>query len=1174
MSLRFILGRAGTGKTYTCLEGIRQSLRENPAGPPLVLLVPEQATFQMDYALISTPDLPGVSRAQVLSFRRLAWRVFLEAGGAARPHIGELGKRMALRALLQRRQADLAIFCRAARQPGFTDRLARTIAELRVYGINEKDLESQYAALARAGTDATVLAGKLHDLAIVYRDFETYLQGRYVDPDDYLTLLAERLQDAPSVQGATFWVDGFTGFTPQEYRVLGALLRSASRVHVTLCLDHRELVCPPQETDLFHPTRETYHKLVDLAKNMGARIEEPLTLTPPINPRFTSRALAHVETQFFGRPGREYTGEVDEISLVGAANRWAEVEAVAREIIRLCRDQGYRWRDMAVILRDMDAYQGLVAAVFTDYGIPYFIDRKRPVLHHPLVELLRAALEVVVTNWACDPVFRYLKTDLVPVSRGAVDELENYVLAHGIRGRRWIDDKPWRYRRQYTLGEEREVSPGEEATLARINRTREKAAGALGRFYRKLASSKQGRLLTVSQVTTALFELLVDLRVPDTLERWRREAEEAGDLDAAREHSQVWDGVVSLLDQVVEALGEEEMDLPEYAQVLEAGLESLRLGLIPPGLDQVLVGTVERSRNPDLMAAFMVGINDGIFPARAAEDEIFTDGERDELASRGVHLAPPGRVRLFHEQYLVYIALTRASERLWISYPLADQEGKALAPSSIIGRVKELFPGLKESFLGLEPAGAVINDLTEDTPELEFIINRRRTVAYLGSLLRKAETGRPLPLLWAYVYQWYISDEARRSEAGRVLDSMRYGNHVERLPEELVREIFGNPISTSVSRLESFAACPFSHFAAHGLGLRERTIYRLEAPDMGAFFHAALKVFVDRLRERSLDWGTLEDDQRYLLVQEVVEDLAPKLQGEILLSSARYRYLSRSLRRTLHRAVGALGAHARQGCFRPAAVEVGFGYPGELPPLRLELRPGWFMELKGRIDRVDSARGKEREYIRVIDYKSRATDLRIRDVYHGLALQLLTYLGVALEHADQLAGGPATPAGVLYFGVQDPMVHAVGPLTGEELNKEIRKKLKMRGLVLDDPEVVELMHGGLSGRSDLIPVTVKKDGTLSQGKGSRVVTPEQVDMLLKFLHHRLRQLGRRITRGEAQVAPYRQGTRTPCTYCAFKPACQFDSLVEGNGYRFLRDAAEEFWWKKIAEVVEGGKGDE
>lgn len=1158
MTLQFIIGRAGTGKTHACLEAVREELLTRPGGPQLILLVPEQATFQMEYSLAATPGLKGFIRAQVLSFRRLAYRVLQEVGGAARPHIGELGKRMILRRFLEQRRSELKVFRRSVNLPGFPDTLARVLGEMKTYCVCPDDLAAASSALqGKGGTES--LGQKLDDLYLLYADLEYYLAGRFTDPDDYLNLLADRLEYASAVRGALVWVDGFSGFTPQEFRVLSALARTAGRVSITLCADLISLSRSLDETDLFYPVRETYDSLCEMASKERIAIERPVVLDKGVPRRFCSQAIAFLEKNFFNRAASPQDGSGEGVILAAAANPVAEVEGAAREITALCRDRGYRFREIVVLLRDLDSYAHLISNIFTDHGIPVFLDQKRTVTHHPLVEFVRSALEVVAKDWSFDPVFRYLKTDFVPLSREEVDLLENYVLAHGIRGSRWTDERPWEYRRRLTLEEDLEITELESKELEEINCIRRQAAAGLYAFQQELEYAENVRGMTL-----ALYNLIERLEVRELMESWSRRAEEEGRLEAAREHAQLWDGLVALLDQVVEALGDEVLTLQEYAAILDSGLESMRLGLIPPGLDLVVVGSLDRSRSPEARAAFIMGVSDGVLPARVGDQGILSELEREQLKEVGLQLAPGSRRKVFEEQYLVYIALTRSSERLYLTYPLADEMGGAIMPSPVISRLKELLPGVGERVWPVEPNAAVSDDL-------EFVGNPRRSLSYLAAQIREMKAGRPVNPLWWDVYSWFAGGEYR-AECARVLSGIFYSNRETGLGPELGRRLYGKSLKTGISGIEKFNACPFAHFMSYGLRLRERALFKLGAPDLGQFFHAALKNFGDRVREYGLDWGQLDRDQCRKLSGEAVDLLAPRLQSEILLSSARHRYLTGKLKRIVQRATMVLAEHSKRGKFRPVGLELSFGPGGNLPAVTFVLSDGSEMALTGRIDRIDAVKTEDAVYLRVIDYKSSRVNINLADIYYGFKLQLLAYLDIALKFSQTLVGTQGLPGGILYFEIKDPFVNTDGGIPAEEeTEKRILKELRMTGMVLADPAVARLMDGKLEGDSDLIPVHIKTNGDL--GARSAVLTREQFDLLRLYLRRLLISSGSKIVGGVVDISPYRRGTFRSCQFCLFKAVCQFDILIDGNVYRTIKTEDIETIWQKLAGLT-GGENNE
>jgi ATP-dependent helicase/nuclease subunit B len=1337
------------GKTTYCLSQIQQELIARPQGPSLILLVPEQGTFQMEAALASLPGLGGTMRARVCSFRRLAWTVLQEAGGASRPHLREIGKRMVLQGLLEQNRDRLKVFHQAARHPNFSDHLASAIAELKRYCLTPDRL-TEMAEVFPAGAN-NLLRDKLTDLALLYAELEKFLKNRFTDPDDYLSLLAQVLPNSASLRGGQVWVDGFSGFTPQEYQVLASLLTISERVRVALCLDPAVLADPVKEAELFYQTHITYTDLLGLAREVGAAVEEPVFLpgteivgsdTEPVgrgsdqapnsakpepgNPGDTAQApgnleqvsdvseqtrgtsepvpsdpkqdpdslepasvapaqsnasprhrfsqnptLAHLEQAFFCWPRRPYSAEPAQIKLVAAHNRQAEVEWVAREIVDLARDRNCRWREISVLVRDLNLYEELLEQVFADYAIPVFIDYKRPIRHHPLVELLRSALETVNTGWASAPVFRYLKTDFVPITREEVDRLENYCLAHGIKGKRWIDGQPWTYRRRGGLSErDTELSPAQTAAqaaelneLEEINRSREQAIHDLAEFSRAVEANNSFR-----EISTALYNLINRLGVKEKLEEWAREAQANRQLIRAREHAQIYNQVLNLLDEMVEAMGDQTTSVEGYLKVLETGLENLRLGLIPPGLDQVFVGSLDRSRHSEVRANFILGVNDGVLPARPAGDGMLTNHEREQLAVRGLKLAPDAKRSLFDEQYLIYLGLTRATEHLGISYALADQQGNALNPSLLIKELQEILPGIKVQEAPLEPNG--------HAADLDFMVSPRRALTYLTLKLREAKAGIPLNDGWRDVYnalipasgqpsagqlsagcpspgelsaECFLTEQSPAGEPSaeqtlfecppkgltdvlpglnRVnglpvsLAGLFYQNREDSLQPKTRQKLYGTKLRAGVTQIEQFQACPFAHFLKYGLRLKERETWQLKPLDLGRFFHAALKIFVERVEQGQVKdqklisqrqiqdqgligqdqdrvpvqeqnkiqgpdhgpkpesiWSQISEETCNRLVQKIIEELLPELQNELLLSSKRAQYIGQKLLQVVQRSAWAIVEQLRCGSFRPLGLEVGFGFPQELPGLQIPLGdidvsvppgeqlPDAALEMVGRIDRLDWAKTEDAgTYLRVLDYKSGSTGLNLNEVYYGLQLQLLTYLEVALRHAGRLTGETAQPGGMLYFRIQNPVLSTKGRLSADEIHRELRKRFRLKGLVLNDLNLLNLMETGLAGDSLILPVGRLKAGGLNSR--SAVADREQFAYLRQHLRQTLRDLGRKILAGTVDIKPYLLKKQRACTYCQLKPVCQFD-LTAGNEYRVLKALDKPVLWHMLRKEAQG-----
>ena len=1182
MAIRYILGRAGSGKTARCLDEIRSRLASEPEGPPLVLLVPEQATFQAEHALVSTPGLNGIIRAQALSFRRLAYRVMQETGGIARILINESGKNMLLHDILHRHQDELRHFRMSSGQIGLIGKLNRICSEFLRYALTPDALEAQLqnGALSKRIQANPGLEHKLRDLLLVYRAYKERLSEHYTDSEHLLTKLAESLAESAYIREAEIWIDGFFGFTPQELQVIGELMRWSRGVTVTLCLDRDYGSSDePDELDLFHPTARTLIRLKRLAEGLGVPQREA-ELLHGIPPRFRSNPmLMHLEQSFDKGPRAVYrheAGERSRISVCSAVSRRAEVEGTAREIVRLVRDEGCRWRDIAVMVRNMDGYGDLLAVTFADYGIPAFLDHKRPVLHHPLVELIRSSLEVVTGRWGNDAVFRCAKTDLLfPIEeddgpedlarlRDAVSRLENYVLASGVQGTRWTEKRPWTYRIGSMLDDVQEANARQdEAFFEEINRLRRMIAAPLAVLDSSLRAAE-----TAQEMAAALFRFLERIRANERLELWSRRCLGEGKPEKAREHAQVWGSVVDLLDQIAEMMGEEKLTLDRFAGLVESGLESVTLALVPPSLDQVLVGTMDRTRSGAVRHLFVLGANDGVLPAKPDEDGVLSEPERELLAESGLQLAESSRRKLLDESFLLYAALTAPSETLWVSYPLADEEGKALMPAEIVKRLKAMFPAVRERLLTVDPPPAFSSQEEEDPTE--YAANPQRALTLLGVQLRQWMLGAGMSGGWWDVYNWMSERTEWRDKLHGTLSSLFFTNDVKPLDPFIAKQLYGESLRASVSRMEKFAACPFAQFASHGLKLNERQLYRLDAPDIGQLFHAALSRIAIRLGQEGISWGDLDAEQCFERAEQAVDELAPKLQGEILLSSKRYGYIARKLKQIVGRASAVLSVHSRSGQFVPVGLEIGFG-PGEpLPPLEFVLDNGSRMEIVGRIDRIDRADSEQGVLLRVIDYKSSQTALRLSDVFYAQSLQLLTYLDVVVTYAEHWLGTKAKPAGVLYFHVHNPLISNKNALSAEEAEAALLKRFKMKGLVLEDADAVRLMDGELrerNGYSRLIPVALKADGGFY--KSSSVFSERQWEQLRGYVRSMIRRIGNEIASGVIDIRPARSGAKLACAFCPYKPVCQFEPAFEGNGYKRLRPLDKETVWQQIAQAVQG-----
>lgn len=1155
MSLRFIIGRAGSGKSKTILHEIQTEMQTSPQGASILYLVPEQMTFQAQQALHRT--VRSSIRAQVFSFSRLAWRVLQEVGGSSRLHIDGAGVNMLLRKIVEGRKDELTIFHKAADQNGFFDQLSAMIAEWKRHNVTPSDI---YLLSQELDTgEQPLLANKLHDLQLLYEDFERALVGKYLDAEDYIQLLIEKVPQSNYVKDAMVYVDGFHTFLPQELDVLKQLMRSGCHVTVALTLDEEKE--QKDELNLFYRTWHTYNRLLRAAKEVGVRVEAPVKLTR--QERFqTSRSLAHIEKNYDVRP-YPYFGEKPDVTLVAATNRRAEVETIAREMRQLVR-KGYRYRDIAVIARNGESYYDIIQTMFQDYNIPYFIDKKRSMLHHPLIELIRSVFDVINGNWRYDAIFRCVKTELLyplhfdtETIRQEIDEFENYCLAYGVQGSRWTSTERWTYRRYRSLdGTSTGQTDRDKEMEEKINRVRDWIAKPIIALKNRLKRSK-----SVLAMCEALYLFLEELQVPKKLEELRKKEEEKGQLLFAKDHEQVWDEVIHLLDTFVEMLGNEKLSLDLFTHVLSTGLESLQFANIPPSLDQVLIANMDTSRVTNISALFFIGVNEGVVPAVPSDEGVLSDEEREMLLLNGMEMASTSRQSLLEEQFLIYETLTKPSRMLFISCPFADEEGKTLLASSLFKKIRGMLPLVQEVF-----ATNDVNDVSKEE-QLSFVETPAVTLTYVTQQLqtwKRYQYESDLSFWWD-VYNFYVTNDAWRARSKRVLSSLFYQNEARKLGQTVSKELYGDEMTGSVSRMELFQRCSYAHFIQYGLGLRERDIYKIEAPDIGELFHAALKNIAEQLLSHKRSWGDLTKKECEHLADESIETLAPLLQKEILLSSNRHQYLKRKLQHIVYRASVVLSEHERASGFVPVGLEVPFGMgQAALPPVKLQLKNGVNMNIVGRIDRVDRAEGENGTFLRIIDYKSSNKVLDMTEVYYGLSLQMLTYLDVVIENAKQWVrnGNQVVPAGVLYFHIHNPIIDVKANLSEEDIESEIVKQFKMKGLMLADTKVMHVMDKTLeTGMSHIVSAGLKKDGSFYSN--SSVASEQEFDVLKKHVHRTFETIGNNITNGKIDIAPYKMNKKTACTFCKFRSICQFDESI--TDYRLLAPLKSKEALEKMGE---------
>ncbi|MCI6452627.1 helicase-exonuclease AddAB subunit AddB [Hungatella sp.] len=1157
MSIQLLLGGSGSGKTHRLYTDLIKDSMENP-DTKYFAIVPEQFTMQTQKEIVTLHPNHGVMNIDIVSFQRLAYRVFEELAIVNPDVLDDMGKSMILRKVTGGKQKELPLYQSHLNQNGFIGQLKSMLSELYQYGITPDMLEAKIPE-----TTSPMLRQKLEDISVIYKAFQEYIRDRYITTEEILDVLCRHLPESKLIRDSVITLDGYTGFTPVQYRLLDLFLRYSRRVVVTVTVDP----AVPERgkrgvQDLFYMSCEMIDKLNALARQnhvkreldivldehpavryrrgakrraeQEARVErKALTVSP------ASSALDFLEQNLYRYSGRVYSGKAEEIRLVQAVNPAEEISCVVREIGKMLRE-GYRYRDMAVITGDIGSFAGELIHQFDASEIPYFLDDKKSILKNPMVELVRAALETIQKDFSYETMFRYLRTGLVvkPEDERKLDRLENYVIAMGIRGhKRW--NTPW----------EGWYRGGRDLNLEELNQLREEIMAPLTAFIE--AFREEGR--TVRTMSEAVVRLLEALSVEEKLLARESAFQEQGEFGLSKEYGQVYGLVVDLMDRLARLLGEEKVSRREYAEILDAGFSEIKVGLIPAAVDRIVVGDITRTRLDHIKILFFIGVNDGIVPQKKENSSLFTDKEREFLGSHHIELAPTVRVESFRQRFYLYLALTKPEERLYLSYSAMDASGKSLRPSILLGELKKLFPQLTAVAASDEAAG------------IPFSIREARGRLTRG--LRNYGISRE-DSEFLELFRHFMMNEEQRESVEKLVDAAFYAYEERGIGKMAAKALYGTVLGGSVTRLEQYASCAYAHFLNYGLELAERQQYELAAMDIGNLFHDSIDLCFKRMKEQGGDWKTIGEEERKALVHGVVTEVTEEYGNTILKSSARNAWLARKVEKITDRTIWALAEQLKKGDFTPVGFEVSFSAADNLKAMKIPLSEAEALHLKGRIDRMDLCEDEEHIYVKIIDYKSGGTSFDLTALYYGLQLQLVVYMDAALEMEERRNPDKTViPAGIFYYNINDPVIEREGDMSPEAIDRRILKELRMNGLVNSELEVISHLDHEIETESDVIPVAMK-NGLIQEAKSS-VAGGNRFSALKRYVNEKLKTEGREILDGVVAVNPYKQGNKTACDYCPYHAVCGFDLKTSGFGFRKFKPLKSEEIWP----VIEGEQQD-
>ena len=1142
MSLRFCFGPSGSGKSHRIYEEIMQRAAEEP-GRNFLIIVPDQFTMQTQKDLVMRSDRDGILNIDVLSFGRLSHRILEEVGTKEMPVLDDTGKSLVLQKVAADLKEQLPAMGSLLHKQGYIHEVKSAISEFMQYGISTQDMDKLITSAQKRGA----LAMKLKDLKTLYRGFQDYIRDHFITTEETLDVLRRSLSKSKILKGSVVVFDGFTGFTPIQNRLIQELMRVCAETIVTVTIGVGE---DPYKMDgeqkLFHLSKKTVADLEKLAAEAEVERGEDLFVKGGPNRFAKAPALHYLEQNLFRYQYEPYAGEQQEIHMFEALSPREEVHQTALYIRHLIREQGMTYRDIAVVIGDLEGYASYVETEFGQLEIPCFLDRTRGIVLNPMIEYIKSALQLYIKDFSYDTVFHFLRSGMADISREEIDELENYVIRTGARGYRTYS-RLFTRRTEELQGNAEGSEQAEEKTMERLNRIRQQFMDAVEILH-------MGSQEKAGDYVSHLYDFLEQNQVQQKLLNYQQQFEKEGDLSRAREYAQIYRLVMDLLDQVYELLGEEEISRQEFADILEAGFGEITVGTIPQNVDRIVVGDMERTRLKQVKVLFFLGVNDGSIPKNASKGGIISDMDREFLIESGTEMAPSPRQQMYIQRLYLYLNMTKPSEQLYLSYAKVNSEGKGIRPSYLIDTVRKLFPAMSVEY-------------PQNRSRLEQIEGRQEGARYLAEELREYVEGT-LPEEerqdFYLMYRAYEADAAGRDLLTRAAFRRYRESGLSRI---VARALYGQQLENSVSRLETYAACACRHFLQYGLSLQEREEFGFEASDMGTVYHAVLENFAGKLAESNLTWWDFTEDFAAKAVKESVEAYAATYGETVLYSSARNEYAITRMSRILTRTVLTLQKHLKQGSFQPDDYELSFRFVEDLDSIHVDLSEDEKMHLQGRIDRIDVSEDAEHVYVKVIDYKSGNRKFDLAALYYGLQLQLVVYMNAAMEmesrkHPDK----EIVPAALLYYHIDDPTIETPVELTDEQINEQILAKLRMNGVVNSDPGVVERLDRYMQDKSVVIPVEKKKDGSFSARSG--VLSREEMQLISSYVDAKIRSIGREILDGKIAANPYEKGNEEACTYCAYKKVCGFDGSIPGYEKRQLEDLDKQALMQRMQKTVE------
>lgn len=1115
MSVRFLLGASGSGKSRQIYNEIIQASIKEPERN-FYLIVPEQYTMEAQRELVTMHPAGGMMNIDAIGMNRLAYRVFDELGISTGQVLEDFGKSMLIKKILCEQQDTLQVYGSYYDKLGFVDEMKSMMSEIFQYNIKQDTIDEIMEQIP----EDSVVAGKMQDIRHIYEEFEAFAGERYIVAEQLVELLTRHVGQSKLVCGSSLYFDGFTGFTPVQLELVEKLMTCADDLTFSFTLDDRDQKYEHiKDYELFYLTKTTIKKLTEAAAAAGVEIESPVVLPGTINYRLgENRELFFLERNLFRSPYQKWKQPLERIHLTATGDAQDEIVFVASTIRRLVREKGYRYKDIAIVAGDLEQASHIYERVMNEYEIPVFIDANACLKANPCAETIRSVLAVLADDFSYDSVFRFLKAGMTDLSFEDIELLENYALKRGVRGySRW----------------NRAVSENYEKTSpVNIEEIRQAFMKMFGDIRKVFADKKA----VTKDYVEALYDFLLQIHMYEKLEARKNELYEENRINEGDAYGQIFEKTVRLFDKIAELLGDTKMSVKEFYEIVDTGLSDIEVGVVPPTVDRVLIGDITRSRLNHIKVLFFTSVNDGIVPKAPKKGRILSDRDRDILSDCGLELAPSDKQNSYIEQFYIYTILTKPSDHLYISYHKLSASLESMRPSYLLGRISNIFPSLQ----------AEEYDAASCMPDT---VNRS-----LRRILRAEDSEDAESRILTRI----LTEKGFAGELTAIYKGRTYRNVAEQLPPETIALLYGRYLHASVSKLELYARCGFAYFLKYGLRLKEREMYQVDVRNVGVILHSVMEGLFKQVRDtRNNDWENFPEDERMLMVTELVNRAAEESAGDFFEDNARNAYMLQMIERMAQTSAGMLQKHIRLGSMKPGMLEKTFdSAKDEVGSYLFELPNQIQMSINGKIDRVDVEEEDGTVYIKVIDYKSSTRKLSLEEVLNGEQLQLVTYSAIAYEIEKMIYPDKNIQiAGLLYYSFDDPVIEIESSEidTGteqpefsdqEKLDAERMEKMKLQGFVNESPAVIQKMDHTCN---QSLPVKLDKNGDIK--KSENVVSADQIRTIMELTRENIEELGSQIAKGKIAIKPYKNKSNTGCDYCEFKNICHFDVKNGGNQYR-------------------------